>query len=138
MVRPQKSREEKTMALNMRVVVTSGVAATEVPEDIAADLAEAYAALKDLPVNRAVDVDFEDAKAARVFVKQGKSWAAGQTGPNGRSLTFARKGDIKGYPKRVTFRIYEVREGEKPEADNTPAPAPAPTPANVPAKRAHK
>lgn len=126
------------MALNMRVVVTSGVAATEVPEDIAADLAEAYAALKDLPVNRAVDVDFDDAKAARVFVKQGKAWAVGQKGPNGRSLTFSRKGDIKGYPKRVTFRIYEVREGEKPAEPEAETPATeTPTPGTV-ARRGRK
>lgn len=124
------------MALNMSIVVTSGVAATEVPEDVAQDLAEAYAALADLPVNRAVVVDFtsegyegpakvdgkpatdayKSAWNARRFVKQGKSWAAGQTGPNGRALSFARKGDIKGLPSRVTFRIYEVREDGEAEA----------------------
>jgi hypothetical protein len=125
------------MPLNMTIEVTSGVAATEVPADVAADLAEAYAALAKLPVNRQVSVDFpvtdfqdlmskdgkevkvtaatQAASAARVFVKQGKAWAAAQT----PMLTFARKGDIKGNPTRVSFRIYVPRPGD---ADTTGTP----------------
>jgi hypothetical protein len=125
------------MALNMSIVTTSGVTATEVPEDIAKDLQEAYDALRSRPVNTAVNVDFEDAKAARVFVKQGKAWVAGRTGSHGRPLNFARKGDIKGLPKRVTFRIYEEREA-KAAAPAAPAETPAPSPANVPARRGRK
>jgi hypothetical protein len=118
------------MALDMTVTVTSGVEATEVPDDIAADLTEAYEALSELPVNRMVNVDFGDvnetdadkikanAKAARVFVKQGKAWAAAHVDAEGNAapLTFVRKGDIKGMPGRVSFRIYVPREGKSEEA----------------------
>lgn len=106
------------MALDMTIEVTSGVAATEVPEDIATDLLEAYNALKELPVNRQVSVNFADAKAARTFVKQGKAWAAAQI----PALTFARKGDVKGNPSRVSFRIY-VPRAEKPKVAAKPAKA---------------
>jgi hypothetical protein len=65
--------------------------------------------------------------AARDYVKQGKAWAAAQeitvdvlaedgktvTGQYTTPLTFARKGDIKGNPTRVSFRIYVPR----PEKD---------------------
>lgn len=99
------------MAINMHIEVSSGVSTTEVPDDVAADLAEAYKALKDLPVNRmAVTDPFADAKAARLFVRQGKAWCETQTGPNGRPLVFARKGDVKARPLVVSFRIYEQRE----------------------------
>lgn len=129
------------MALDMTITVTSGVEATDVPDDIAADLAEAYEALAKLPVNRMVNVDFgsptetdadqikANAKAARVFVKQGKAWAASQEvtvnvtddegnviGTRVSPLVFARKGDIKGMPGRVSFRIYVPREGKSEEA----------------------
>jgi hypothetical protein len=137
------------MPLNMRIEVSSGVQATDVPEDIATELQTAYEALQPLPVNRVVVVDFaaDDAKdyngpakidgkpvtddqkaawAARRFVKQGKAWAAAQEvvvpifaedgettiGSRKSNLTFARKGDIKGIPSRVSFRIYVPREKE--------------------------
>jgi hypothetical protein len=136
------------MTLNMRIEVTSGVAATEVPADVAADLTEAYNALKDLPVNRMVVVDFtadgydgpakvdgktvtdaqKAAYMARKFVRQGKAWAAAQavtvditdddgtkTGERKSALTFARKGDIKANPARVSFRIYVPRPAETSE-----------------------
>lgn len=96
------------MALNMSIIVTSGVGAVDVPEDIAKDLADAFDALKKLPSNRAVVVDFEDVAGARDFVRMGKTWAATQTPETeGGEILFVRKGDIKGEPKRVTFRIYE-------------------------------
>ena len=108
--------------MDMEIVTTSGVDATEVPADVAADLAAAYQKLADLPVNRAINVTFADAKAAREFVRQGKAWAATQTvevpiyddegketGTDKRNLAFARKGDIKGNPTRVTFRVYLAR-----------------------------
>lgn len=98
--------------MDMEIEVTSGVEATEVPEDVAADLTEAYNALKNLPVNRQVSVTFADAKAARLFVRQGKAWAAAQT----PALTFARKGDVKALPARVSFRIYVPREPKATEA----------------------
>jgi len=101
------------MALNMRIEVTSGVAATEVDEETAKDLQEAYDALKPLPVNRQVVVDFDDAKSAREFVRKGKAWAAAQevTREDGTKthLEFARKGDVKANPTRVAFRIYIPR-----------------------------
>ena len=119
------------MAVNMKIEATSGPRTAEVPEDIAADLSAAYDALKDLPVNRQVTTDpftsdgyegadkikgepvteeYKAAYNARKFVRQGKVWARTQTGPNGRPLVFMRKGDIKGNPAVVSFRIYEVRE----------------------------
>lgn len=98
------------MAINMHVVITSGVGSVTVPEDVSKELQEAYELLKGLPVNRALSTDpFADATAARLFVKQGRAWAESQTGPNDRQLVFARKGDIKGQPNVVTFRIYERR-----------------------------
>lgn len=98
------------MGINMHVVTTSGVGNVTVPDDVAKDLAEAYELLRNLPVNRAVSTDpFPDATAARLFVKQGRVWAQAQSGPNDRPLVFARKGDIKGEPTVVTFRIYEGR-----------------------------
>jgi hypothetical protein len=137
------------MALQMTIEVSSGVSATEVPDSRAKDLQEAYDALKALPVNRMVTVDFpedgEDDYAgpakidgkpvtdaqkaawyARRFVKQGKAWAAAQEivvpifaedgkttiGSRKSALVFARKGDIKGLPSRVSFRIYVPRAGE--------------------------
>jgi hypothetical protein len=141
------------MALNMTIVVSSGVAATEVPDDVAADLQEAYNALATLPVNRMVVVDFtsegyagpakvggklvtDDEMAAwnaRRFVKQGKSWANAQEvtvpiyaedgettiGSRKSALTFARKGDIKGQPSRVAFRIYVPRASEDETTEST-------------------
>jgi hypothetical protein len=90
--------------MDMEIVATSGVAATEVPEDVAIDLAEAYAALSKLPANRMVNTpNFPDEKAAKQFVRQGKAWAT----ENG--LQFARKGDIKGNPTRVSFRIWKPK-----------------------------
>ena len=125
------------MAVNMRVEATSGPRTVEVPDDVAADLLDAYNALKSLPVNRMVTTDpftsedyqgpakingetvteeYKAAYNARLFVRQGKAWAATQAGPNGRPLVFARKGDIKGNPAVVSFRIYEVRETAEAEA----------------------
>lgn len=111
------------MALDMRLEVTSGVSNTEVPDDVAADLAEAYRILSGLPVNRQIVVDFPDAKDARAFVRQGKAWAAAQevtvdvlddednvVGSRKSALTFARKGNVKENPTRVAFRIYVPRE----------------------------
>ena len=99
--------------LDMQIEVTSGVAATEVDEDYALDFAEAYEALSKLPVNRQVSVDLPTAKDASNYVKQGKAWSAAQevTREDGSKtpLVFARKGDIKGNPTRVSFRIYVPR-----------------------------
>jgi hypothetical protein len=91
------------MTLNMRLIQTSGTATLEVPEDIASDLQEAYDSLKTLPVNHAVTVNFDTKKEADLFVRQANAWA----GQN--NLKFFRKGDIKGEPATVTFRIYVPR-----------------------------
>ena len=105
------------MAINMQIAQTSGPRTVEVPEDIAADLSAAYDALKVLPVNRMVVTDpFESADDARLFVRQGKAWAATQTGPNDRPLVFARKGNVKENPLVVSFRIYEARETAEAES----------------------
>jgi hypothetical protein len=95
--------------MDMEIVTTSGVTVTEIPEEVAADLALAYEKLSALPVNRAVAVDFKTAKDARLFARQAKAWAS----QNG--LAFARKGDIKGFPTRVTFRVYVPRNAESVE-----------------------
>lgn len=117
--------------MDMEIVSTSGVDSVEVPDDVAADLAEAYAALAKLPVNRAVSVNFTSdgyagpkkvnkvpvtdadkaAWNARRFVRQGKAWATA----NG--LAFARKGDIKGNPSQVRFRIYVPRDTDNAESE---------------------
>lgn len=124
---------------DMELAVSSGVAATEVEADNALDYQEAYESLSKLPVNRVVNVnfpvaDYADLKGkdgtvkitaadlaaqdARRWVKQGKAWAAAQEvevkDKDGKvlrksALEFARKGDIKGIPNRVTFRIYVPR-----------------------------
>lgn len=91
------------MEYNGSIEITSGVAATEVPEEAATFLNESYQALAKLPSNRQVVIDFPDSKAASEFVRQGKSWA------NETGLTFARKGTVKENPKRVSFRIYKPR-----------------------------
>lgn len=93
------------MAYNFSIEVTSGVAATEVPDELAKELAEIYAKLSELPSNRAVNIDFSEAKEAREFVRQGKSWAESQ------GLVFARKGNVKDNPTRVTFRVYAPGSG---------------------------
>lgn len=129
------------MSLQMRIEVSSGVEATEIPESRAKDLQEAYEALAKLPVNRMATADFPEegetyggpakidgkpvteaykaAWCARRFVRQGKAWAATQTGPNGRPLVFMRKGDVKGNPSRVSFRIYEMRETDSETSETS-------------------
>jgi len=97
------------MGVNITIVKTSGPGAVEVPDDVAKDCAETYAALKDLPSNRAATTDpFEDAKAARLWCKQARTWAETQDPP----LKFVRRGDIKGEPTVVEFRIYLPKEDE--------------------------
>jgi hypothetical protein len=126
--------------MDMEIVVTSGVETTEVPEDAAKDFAEAYEALAKLPVNRMINVNFKPenypatekqtseelaAKAARQWVRQGKAWAANTevvlpitdadgnvTGSRTTHLVFVRKGDVKGNPTRVSFRVYAPRPGK--------------------------
>lgn len=98
------------MALDISIVATSGTSTTEVPEDVATDLAEVYETLKDLPSTRAAVVDFKDAVSARLFVKQGKAWA------EARGLSFQRRGPVADNPERVTFRIVVPRQASaKPE-----------------------
>lgn len=98
------------MALEITIVKTSGVGAIEVPEDVATDLKDAWEALRDLPNNRLAVVDFDTPEAARLFVRQGKTWAAAQQveGPQGEfaPLEFSRRGNVSEEPKRVQFRIY--------------------------------
>lgn len=91
------------MALNMQVIVTSGTGTVDVPEDRAADLQEAYEALKGLPKNRAITVTFDTIPEAKLFAAQGRTWAAAHE----PALEFMRSGDIKGEPLSVTFRIYQ-------------------------------
>lgn len=120
------------MSVKIRLeVIPRTVPAVEVPDDMAADLAEVYKALAELPADRCATTDpftaegyegpakidgnpatteYKAAWNARRYVRQGKAWCATQTGPNGRPLVFARKGDIKGNPSVVSFRIYEQRE----------------------------
>jgi hypothetical protein len=116
------------MPLNMRIESTN---VTSVPEDVAKELVDAYATLKELPSTKMLTTDpfdgegytgpkkidgkdvteeYKAAANARVFVRQGKAWAESQTGDNGRPLVFVRKGDVKSNPTVVSFRIYEQRE----------------------------
>jgi hypothetical protein len=104
------------MPLNMIVEITSGVSVTEVPDDVAADLLEAYTALASLPVNRQVTVDFDTIPEAKLFARQGRAWAESQETP----LKFERKGDPVTKPTRVSFRIY-VPTVRGPLSDETKA-----------------
>jgi hypothetical protein len=88
------------MALQITITPTSGVAATDVPEDIAEELQGVYEKLSELKSGNAANVDFDTRKEANIFVRQGKAWAE----ENG--LVFARKGVVKDNPTRVSFRIY--------------------------------
>lgn len=103
------------MPLNITITQSSGPTTIDVPEDVAHDLQTVYEALKELPVNNMANVDFDDAKAARLFVKQGKAWAEQQ------GLQFARRGVVKDNPKRVSFRVYDPKPtmGRKPNAKKT-------------------
>lgn len=105
-------------------VITKPVPDVEVPADIAADMAEVYAALAVLPGDRCANVDFLDLTKehdetavsaaiteAKKFMDQAKKWCADHKDADGNAqpLTFARKGDIKGIPTRVSFRVYAPR-----------------------------
>lgn len=98
------------MALEFSEEVTSGVAVTEVPADVAADLEEAYTHLAKLPANRQLVCNFDTAKEANLFVRQGKAWALG------KGLVFSRRGAVSvdkgGNPLRVAFRIYTPRPAD--------------------------
>lgn len=132
------------MARQISISKTSGVEVTDYSE-FAEEFAQAYDALSQLTVNHQIDVDFpaedyvvvpggknrtaaeaatEAAKEARRYVRAGKAWAAAQehTRENGTKtpLTFARKGNVKGNPTRVSYRIYVPQEGET-AAPETPS-----------------
>ena len=93
----------------------------DVPEEVATELAGVLTALAGLSVNTQANVDFapadypdKDGKpstenaiaAARLFARQGRSWAAAT------DVKFVRKGDISGNPTRVTFRVYKSKDSE--------------------------
>lgn len=103
------------MALEFSEEVTSGVAVTEVPAEVAQDLKDAYAHLAKLPANRQLVCNFDTAKEANLFVRQGKAWALA----NG--LVFSRRGAVStekgGNPLRVAFRIYVKRADATTEDD---------------------
>jgi|SRR5215469_15723418 len=104
------------MPLNITITKTSGPTTVDIPEDVAADLQETYNLLKDMPVNNAASVDFDDEKAARLFVRQGTAWA------EANGLRFQRRGVVKDNPKNVLFRVYKPKEGEgrgRPKSDST-------------------
>lgn len=92
------------MALEFSEEITSGVAVTEVPEDVAEALRDAHAHLAKLPANRQLASRFPTQQDANLFVRQGKSWALA----NG--LVFSRRGTVKDDPTKVSFRIYTPRE----------------------------
>jgi hypothetical protein len=118
------------MAHEVNIRKTSGAGATVVDDENAAEFAEVYAMLKDMPVNNAADVDFDSAKEARRYSAEGRAWAA----ENG--LVFTRKGDIKNNPKRVSYRIYEAGETRGPLTDKEKAQRAATRAANKAAKEA--
>jgi hypothetical protein len=118
-------------------LLSTGNPNVDVPADVAADLANVYEALSKLPVNRMASTDFLDlskahpkevidtaTEAAKTFMKQAKTWCANHLDAEGNPapLTFSRRGDIKGIPTRVSFRIYAPRPA-------TPEETPADTPA---------
>jgi hypothetical protein len=100
---------------NIRIIATSGTAVTEVPDEVATDLADTYAALKNLPVTRSAVQDFSSPEAARLFVRQGIAWATAQEPP----LEFMRRAvpgtdKIKDNPNTVAFRIYVPAPADSP------------------------
>ena len=114
--------------MQITIAKTSVVSAADVPEEVAKDLQDTYDALASMPVTNQANVDFlpegvtpadasEDeiaaaAKAARLFVKQGKAWAAAQ----GEDIVFSRRGDVKSNPTRVSFRVYRQKSDDEKEA----------------------
>jgi hypothetical protein len=101
------------MALDITITATSGAAVTVVPDDVAAELTETYAALKALPVSRCATAKFPSPKAAREFVRQGLAWAAAN------ELTFVRRAvpgndKISDAPDTVSFRIYVPAPADSP------------------------
>lgn len=102
------------MPLEMVVEVTSNVTLTD---ELAADFQEAYEVLEKLPSNRTIAVNFDSENEARMFVRQGKLWGSMQN----PALTFARKGDIKELPKKVSFRIYKPRPPKDEITESTPS-----------------
>ena len=83
-------------------ITATGV--TELTEEEIADLQDTYEHLSKLPANRVANIEFETAEEATGYAKAFKAWAV----DNGHK--FLRKGDIKGNPTRLTFRIYDGRD----------------------------
>lgn len=108
--------------MDRTIVATEKNYSVDVPDDVAAIFLEDYEALSKLPVTRQIQADFkaEDypdkdgkpskdnaTKAARLYTRQGRAWA------EANNLKFARKGDIKSNPTRVTYRIYAPKTDDE-------------------------
>lgn len=91
------------MAIDMTVIVTSGAEAIDVPEDVAADLAEAYQALQGMPKNRALTANFPSEAEAKMFARRGRAWAASQE----PELEFTRRKELETTETMVVFRIHK-------------------------------
>ena len=90
-------------------ITATGV--TELTEDEITDLVDTYQTLKNLPANRVANIDFDTPEEATGYAKAFKAWAV----DNGHK--FLRKGDIKGNPARLTFRIYDGRDASEPAVE---------------------
>ena len=90
------------MTRNMTMIITSGTGAVTITDELAEEFQEAWDAIQAAPKNRALTTDFDTPAEARDWVRAGKAWAASQE----PQLEFDRRGDVKGLPAQVTFRIY--------------------------------
>lgn len=90
------------MPLNMKLVATSGSAVLTIPEDVKADLFEAYTALANQPSSRAIEVEFDTESDAKQFCKYARAYAV----QNG--LKFYRKPNTDA--EVVRFRLYESKK----------------------------
>jgi len=88
------------MARDFSIIVTN---VAEPTDEEAQELQEVFETLANLPNTRAAVTDFDNPQEARAYVRRATAWADSQ------GYKFARKGDIKGEPNRVTFRVYKPK-----------------------------
>ena len=92
------------MALSItltRTSTTRGSAPVEIPADVGKDLQDTYEALATESSRVWATAEFGTAEEARLFVRQARAWAAGN------SKRFSRNGTVRDNPTVVQFRLYD-------------------------------